>query len=171
MRRGFAALILGVFLSVAAQGQDQAEELTPQKRADILSLMQMTGSVDLGAQLADAFLQSLFSSLRAAHPEISEIALTATRREISKLFREKAEEPGGLMDRMIPVYNRYWTHAEVKELTAFYRSELGQKAIHTMPKMLGESTALGQEWGKELMPELLRRIQEIFKQEGIEFPQ
>jgi hypothetical protein len=46
---------------------------------------------------------------------------------------------------MVPLYARHFTLAEIKGLSVFYRTELGQKMLSTMPQILGESVQLSQQ--------------------------
>jgi hypothetical protein len=39
-----------------------------------------------------------------------------------------------------------------------------------VPKIVGESMAIGQTWGQSLGPEINRRVEAILKKEGIEIP-
>lgn len=41
-----------------------------------------------------------------------------------------------------PIYARHFTVAELQELTAFYRSPVGVKALHELPQVMGEFAAL-----------------------------
>jgi hypothetical protein len=170
MQRAFAVLILCIAISASGMAQGRVEELTPEKRADINSLMVMTGSVKIGAQLADGIMESFMKAIKSAKPDIPDRVFAIMRKEMMDLFQEQMEKPGGLVDQMIPIYNKYLTHEEVKGLLAFYRSDLGQKAIAVLPKMTGEAITLGQTWGISLGPEIERRIKEALKKEGIELP-
>jgi hypothetical protein len=52
-----------------------------------------------------------------------------------------------------PIYARHFTVAELHELTAFYRTPTGAKALHEIPQVMGEMTAL-----------LVPRLQEVQRQ-------
>jgi hypothetical protein len=69
-----------------------------------------------------------------------------------------------LMDRTVPIYAKYFTHDEIKELLAFYGTPLGQKVIATLPAVLQESMVAGQEWGKQLG----QKVVDELKAEGYE---
>ena len=92
------------------------------------------------------------------------------KKELNALFQEKTEAPGGLVDQLIPIYNKYFTHEEIKRLYAFYQTDLGQKVIRTMPKATSEAMVAGEAWGQSLGPEIMQRLQEAVKREGIELP-
>ncbi len=52
-----------------------------------------------------------------------------------------------------PIYARHITVAELHELTAFYRTPTGAKALHEIPQVMGEMTAL-----------LVPRLQDVQRQ-------
>jgi uncharacterized protein len=147
-----------------------ADELTEQKKADIKTLMEMTGSTKIAMQFADTASQNIFHTLKMARPDIPERVLTIFHKELLKLFEEKIHAPDGMMERLIPIYARHFTAAEIKELLAFYNTRVGRKSIETLPMIFKESMAVGQEWGQSLAPEINRRVEDVLKKEGIDFP-
>jgi hypothetical protein len=57
-----------------------------------------------------------------------------------------------------PIYARHFTIDELHELAAFYRTPTGAKALHEIPQVMGEMTAL-----------LVPRLQEVQRQTGEAF--
>ena len=43
------------------------------------------------------------------------------------------------MAKMVPIYAKYFTTPEIKQLTVFYKSPVGAKSLTTMPQAIGES--------------------------------
>lgn len=147
-----------------------ADELTAQKRDDIKKLMVTTGGTKVAIQFAGAISQNLAKALKAARPDIPERVFTVINGELITLLEERMNAPGGMVDQMIPVYDKYFTHPEIRELLAFYQTNIGRKAIDVLPKIVGESMAIGQTWGQSLGPEINRRVEAILKKENIEIP-
>ncbi len=54
-----------------------------------------------------------------------------------------------LLDRIVPVYQKHFTRAEIDGLLKFYRSPLGRKVTSTMPQIMRESMQIGQQWGRQ----------------------
>jgi hypothetical protein len=54
-----------------------------------------------------------------------------------------------LTERMVPIYQRHFSAADIQGLLKFYRSPLGQKVITEMPATMAEGMQLGQEWGRQ----------------------
>lgn len=60
-----------------------------------------------------------------------------------------------LTDRMVPIYQRHFSAADIEGLLAFYRSSLGQKVITEMPATMAEGMQIGQQWGKQRAQSML----------------
>jgi hypothetical protein len=55
-----------------------------------------------------------------------------------------------MLDLPIPVYDKYLSDAEIKGLTEFYSSPVGQKMVQVLPKLMSECMENGQKWGQEI---------------------
>ena len=64
------------------------------------------------------------------------------------------------------VYARNFTADELRQLAAFYRSEIGQKFLEKMPVVAQESMAMGQKFGQEIAGELHDRMIEELRKRG-----
>lgn len=137
------------------------------KTEDIKRLMEMTGAKNIATQFASAITQQMFMMLRAGNPEIPDRAFEVMANELMAFFSEKMSAPGGLLDLTIPVYDKHFTHKEIKELLAFYESPIGKKVIQTLPQVTSESMAIGQRWGESLGPEIETRIFNALTKEGL----
>lgn len=147
-----------------------ADELTEAKRSDIKKLIASTGSDRIAAQFAGAVTQSLAHTLKAAHPDVPERVFVSIRHDLTAMFTEKMNAPDGMIERVVPVYHKHFTHDEIRELLAFYQTAIGRKAIDVLPNVVGESTAIGQAWGRGLAADIRRLIDAALGKEGIDMP-
>jgi hypothetical protein len=92
------------------------------------------------------------------------------REKLIDLFFEKFQskaDPHTLLEMIIPLYDKYLSDKEIKELVQFYQTPLGQKTIQVMPKLLAESQDVGRKWGENLgresMIEVLSEHPELAK--------
>ena len=127
-------LIVMLLPSAEALGQNTPSEAL---EADIRELMAMTGAGNVGVQV----MNQMLAPMQQARPGVPA--------EFWDRFMEKVD-PGELVDMTVPIYARHFTHEEIKELVAFYKTPLGQKVIATLPAVMQESMAAGQKWGEEL---------------------
>ena len=47
------------------------------------------------------------------------------------------------IERMYPIYAKHFTAAEIRQLTAFYKTPVGAKTLSTMPQVINESMQAG----------------------------
>ena len=64
-----------------------------------------------------------------------------------------------LTERMVPIYQRHFSAADIDGLLKFYRSPLGQKVITQMPSTMAEGMQVGQQWGKQRAQTMLGDLQ------------
>jgi len=148
----------------------QADELTQKKREDITKLLVTTGGTKIGVQFANAVTENLSKTLKAARPDIPDRVFTVLNQEMMSLMQEKMNAPGGMIDLVIPIYDKHFTHADIKELLAFYQTRIGRKSIEVLPMVVSESMQVGQSWGQSLGPEIAQRVDAVLKKEGIQMP-
>jgi hypothetical protein len=75
---------------------------------------------------------------------------------------------GEFVDQMAAVYGRNFTVDEMRQMTAFYRSPVGQKVLDKMPTVMQESVSLGQAFGKIVGSEMQNQMIEALRNKGYE---
>jgi len=63
---------------------------------------------------------------------------------------------------MVPMYDRHFSHEEIRALIQFYETSIGHRMIEVMPQIMQESMAAGEEWGRMRTGEILREMVEEF---------
>jgi hypothetical protein len=159
-----AACAAAILLFVPTQAP-AADDLTEAKRADIKALLEVTGSLRVGQQMSELMVGQMTETLKQARPDIEPRLYDVLRDEVNAVLEESIP---AFVELMIPVYHRHFSHREIRELLAFYGTDLGRKTIAVMPLLLQESMQLGQRWGRSLAPVVERRIRERFLAEGVD---
>ena len=142
----------------------RADDLTAEKRADIVRLLTITGSVavakQMGVQVADAFAKNL----KRVRPDIPQEVISMLPGEVAAIFDENADF---LIALMVPIYHRHLTAAEVRGMLDFYETSLGQKVLRLGPTLAQEGIVAGQQWSQALGPKLQERIKERLRAKGV----
>lgn len=133
-------MLVALVLTCNAFAQDNA------KTKDIKRLLTLTGAADLGIQALGSSMQGL----RNSNPNIPEEFFT----EFQKQFNAEL-----IITNIAPIYDKHYTHEEIKELIKFYQTPLGKKTISTMPKIMEESMEMGQELGKQVAEKVVKQLQ------------
>lgn len=160
IRYVLASLALLVSFSLPAK----SEALSPEKRADIERLLDMTGAMALSTQMASAVTAQLFQVIKKARPDIPAKVLNALPAEVQATFSANTDS---LKEAIIPIYHKHFSASEIKEIIQFYSTDLGKKTIRLMPALMQESMLAGQRWGQSLGPEIDRRVKARLKSEGV----
>lgn len=161
---------LSIFLLAVISLHVHAEELTSSKKSDILKLMDITGSDNIPAQIAGAITQNLASGLQQTRPDIPNRLYATLDKDLTALFKEKINTPGGLMEKAVDSYHKHFTHAELKEILVFYQSPVGKKTIGEMSQVMSEGMLEARKLAQSLGPDIEQRIKAAFKKEGVALP-
>jgi hypothetical protein len=82
----------------------------------------------------------------------------ASMRDILEDFYARHMGWEQMKPEMVRVYTSTFSEAEIRELTAFYRTEIGRKMAERMPEIMARSTEMSQRILQEHMPELTQKI-------------
>lgn len=117
------------------------------KTEKIKQLLELSGSGKMGIQVMDQMMSSFKSSY------------SVVKQEFWEEFKKEIN-PDDIENMILPIYDKYYTEADIDQLTAFYKSPIGKKMIQTMPLVMRESMVAGQNWGKEIATKVLARLKE-----------
>lgn len=129
-------------LSSLAQAQDAGHRAAVQELFDLMNME---------AVLKDSIDQSLDIQIQA-EPGL------APFRDTMKAFFDKYMSYESLRAPLMQVYTDAFTEAELKEITAFYRTPVGQKTLEKMPAMYQKGAEIGMQRVQENMGELQQMI-------------
>lgn len=159
MKKSFAAIMTTLALASSPAFAQAPAKVDPAATAavqELLSTMRiretMTASMQ---QMLTVMPQQLRSAAAASinnNPNLNADAKKQALDQVEKqlpvattALREMVTDPSLISEmivEMVPLYTRNFTVAEIRELTAFYRTPLGQKMMTTMPVVMAESMAI-----------------------------
>jgi hypothetical protein len=128
-------------------------------------LMEISGSTEMGLQMADLLSAQLFAAMQQSDPTLPEAVHEVISRVASDLVKERS---GVLFAEIAPLYVRYFSVAEIDEMIRFYESPTGQKVVKVMPNLMQESFLISQSWAIGLQPELMSRLEQELGPLGLE---
>jgi len=165
MAKTFITLTLIFFFSLSFAA---AEDLTPEKKADIEKLIRITGSMKIAEQMANIMSRHMTETVKAERPDLPNKFFKIVNEEVSRVINERMVAKGGFLDLAASIYGKYFTHKDIKGLLAFYQSELGIKTIRVLPQVMQESWTAAQLWGQALRPLVVERVRQRLHEEGID---
>lgn len=167
-KRLFPLLLLALLI---LPGMAQADALTPQKAADIKQLFriskidsELSSVIDISIAQAEAMAVQKGVEMT---PEVKRVI----SQELRSLYREKILGSGGLCDQLVPVYSELYTHQEVKQYIAFYKTPLGRKVADSTGKLAEQVTMIFLGINMQIGQEMFVRVFSALQREGLlDFP-
>jgi hypothetical protein len=169
MKRQLARL-LGVFLLVSGATMAQKAPVAdvPSTRDDIMHLFRVINVRDQMRQTMDAMMlqmkQMSHDALRKRHPDITgeELArLDASSEEMVKSFPVE-----GMLEDMVPVYQKHLSKADVNAMVKFYSGPTGRKLLRQQAVMTTEAMQAVYNRLQTSMDESMQRIEEMVKEDA-----
>jgi hypothetical protein len=142
----------------------QEEALTEAKRADIDQLLQLTTAPVLIQLVSKIAIKDVTESLQAAMPGVGQAALTSATEETQLAIREFATE---FLKDLHPAYNSRLTHAEIREILAFYKTPPCPKLLSAAPALQTDAELAAQKRVRDLYPRITQRVVERLRREGL----
>jgi uncharacterized protein len=140
-----------VLLAGAAHDARADETLSPEAVAaaqELFTIVSPNLTTQLTAQMANAFWPVVEQKARAEH--IDDATIAELRKEFDRIQLSFVDET---MKAAPAIYAHHFTVGELHELTAFYRTPTGAKALHEIPLVMAE-----------FMTRLTPRLQDVQRQ-------
>ena len=158
MRYLLVLLTLALNLAAASaqmtKAQNNDRQIDPAQKADIIKLFEVTNTTEQ-AQLVMRKYREILSQTYMDVPEewwdevLSEMINTS------------------FQNMLIPIYDRHFTHEEIKGVIELFQTPAGQRYIEVLPAITIESMEVGAQWGQKLMMDVIKRIEkEGFKKKS-----
>jgi hypothetical protein len=161
-------ILLGLILATACTtlGQQAAVDASA-SREDIRNLFEVMHIRDQMKQVMDQVLQQMKS---LNHEQIKKHDPEVTDQEIAKLDAMsdqflKDVPIDGMLDDMVPVYQKHLSKADVDAMVGFYSSPTGQKILAEMPKMTAEGMQAMQPRMRKMMEEVSEKMEKTAQEE------
>ncbi|MHC5612873.1 MAG: DUF2059 domain-containing protein [Nostoc sp.] len=150
-----AAVVLSLVTTFnrAAFAQSPTNTIAPssnaqeiEKNNNIKKLFEITGVKNISQQI----ITQLLNNLKSDFPQVPQ-----------KFWDNFAAEirPDDIVNETIPIYNKYFTNEEVKQLITFYQTPLGQKTITVLPQLSQESYDVGRRYGRAAAQRALKKLE------------
>lgn len=139
--------VAALCLALSAAPRARADEAS--HRAAILEFFKLTEIERLLQQGTDASLQAQIQM----NPGLAQYAPQL------KEFMAKHMSWKALQDDFVRIYMKSFNEAEIKQIIAFYKTDVGRKLVVELPKLMQQGMQLGATRVQQHMPELLKSLQ------------
>jgi hypothetical protein len=137
-----------VFITIAISVHADVA-IKSEKQTEIEKMIQLIGI----KQMIDQMSAQMLTQLKTSNPNMPESYWTKVQIAMSAQ---------SLLDKMIPIYDKYFTLEELKETNKFYSSPVGQGLVTKLPIIMQESSSVGKEWGAES----IERLKQLEREES-----
>ena len=127
----------------AAQGTDSAYKQALQE------MLTASGAVES----VKAMIPQLIAMTKPTQPGIPDSYWTALEKELQTEFIDR------MVELYVPIYQKYLTLDDLREINRFYQTPVGSKLAQATPAMTVEGAQMGQKLGMEMAQEIVRKAQ------------
>jgi hypothetical protein len=120
--------------------------IDPAKAAEIKKMLKITGM----NRALNLMMEQMFDAFKKHNPTVS--PKTWERLQANMNVNE-------LIENIIPLYDKYYSLADLKAANAFYGSPAGQHILSNMPQLMYETRQVGQAWGRKTAQQVEEQIQ------------
>jgi uncharacterized protein len=157
-------IVIVIFSMVCVVAAYAAADISAGERKKILELMEIIGAKNIGRQVSVSFAQQLSYGLKQSQPDIDpeafKVVASVTDEELSKHSED-------LLEKMVPLYAKHFTAADLDALLAFYKSPIGRKTVEAMPALMQESMELAIDESKAAVPKIQELVTERLRADGM----
>jgi uncharacterized protein len=166
----FAAALAVMTIIVAQAAQAQFGELTAEKRANIKTLLEITGVRGIPEQIAVSTVQSMAPGIKQLDPKFPDKGFVVMRDALVAAMAPKVDTAGGLIEQATMIYHNAFTAAEIGDMVKFYQSPVGKKLLASQAKVNGETMQTAMKWADSMGADLDQRMEAALKKENLKLP-
>jgi len=140
MKRILGTLLAILSLACMGWAQQASSDTAPATKEDIQKLFSALHLPDMMENIMTASMQQskqlAYGTIKKKQPDVTEEQLKRMDSFIDNFVNTL--DISGMLDDMVPVYQRHLTTQDVNAMLAFYESPTGQKILREQPAMMAE---------------------------------
>lgn len=164
MKRIVSLMAVPLICSLATFAQAPSD--APATREEVLKLFDTMHIRDQMSLVMDSVAKQqremLRESLKKRAPQLTEQDFAELDQFTSDVLRDFPI--AGMLDDMIPVYQKHLTRADVEAMSAFYNSPTGQKMLREMPAMTTEAMQASSPRIQAMMDKVMDRAEKLARE-------
>lgn len=134
----------------------------PASAAQVEKMMELAGSKKLVESVMETTVRHVFEEFQRLRPDIPPQVWDAvlTRSESPQVVQ-------GLLDEIVPVYQRHFCADEIDDIIAFYQTPAGRKLSAEAPTIQREASEAGRNYAARISQQLAQDVQQELARQGI----
>lgn len=155
----FSSLLLGQAVATGSETPASSDDIRK-----LFEVMQIRNQMKVVMQQVTQQMRSM------QHDQIKKQDSNVTDEDMAKLDAISDEvlkgiSAEGLLDDMVPVYQKHLTNLDVNAMVAFYSTPTGQKILREMPAITTEGMQAMQPRLRQMMEEMQSKIEKMVKEQ------
>jgi hypothetical protein len=133
--------------------------------AQIRKMMEVAGSQKIMESVMDTAVYHLYDDLKRSRPDIPP--------RVWDLARARLENPQvlqGLLDQVVPIYQRHFCADDVEHIIEFYQTPAGRKLSAEMPTIQREAAEAGRTYMVPIANQLVQDMRQALSAQGGKTP-
>jgi hypothetical protein len=135
---------------------------SPNAIAIAKELIALKGGAQMFEGVVGGVIDSAKNTFLPTNPNLGKPLNEAT----AVLQKEFASKKLELVNEVARIYARHFTEQELKELLAFYKTDLGKKVLVEEPAAIDDSFKRAQEWSNTFSEQVIDRLRAEMKKKG-----
>lgn len=149
MRKGLFLIVVSmIMLFVTATSVYAQSDNNKEYRATLEKMMNLSGALEVSKTM----VPQMVSMMKQSAPGTADAFWDDFAAKWKTKFADR------MVELYVPIYQKYLTIDDLKELIAFYETPIGKKLAEATPKMTIEGMQLGQKIGMEMATELQNEL-------------
>lgn len=146
MKKIFTIIFITLYATtLLSQTSNQKDSINPAKEKDIIKLLKLSGTADFAYIIIDDVIDNYKQYVQKAPPEYWD--KLAVNVDIMPFIKS-----------IIPVYDKRFTHAEIKELINFFNSPVGNKWALALKDMNQEVMDAANKFGQQIFININKKL-------------
>jgi hypothetical protein len=159
-----AAVVIAVLaFSMPANADSNPEALKLAKE-----IMEVNHASDRGDQIMTVLMKTMTTTLAATNPgkakEVEEILNNTLLPELRNSLPD-------LLEQTAHTYADNFTVDDLKQILAFYRSDIGKKLVDRQPEMIRQQALIGQKYAQAVLGRIRDKMLKALQEKGLQKPQ
>jgi len=125
----------------ATDANSQVTQHSQTKKQDISKLLEVMDAKSQATQMFDIMLPDMQKALPGVPAEFWSKFKTGIKR-------------AKFVEMLVPIYDKHFSHEDIKNLIEFYESPMGKKLVKVTPLLNKDSYQVGAKWGEELAKDI-----------------
>lgn len=161
----FLTILLSLF--IFSTHTSAYEKIDDKKKELIDNLIEIIDKGNTVEHFTEKYTTKYFNNIKAARPDVDDKVKDLIQGEIKQHFSSINKGEKSLSTDLYGTINQYFTKKELKAIIKFYRSDIGEKYLKTVPLLLRDTEMIANRWGESQEAEIRRKLEKRLKEENI----